>query len=81
MSKLRASQMPLVVKNLPANVENIEMRVRFLGWEDAREEGIVTHSSIIAWRIAWAEEPGEQQFIHTHRSRSVVSNSLRPHGS
>ena len=73
--------MPLVVKNLPANVENIEMRVRFLGWEDAREEGIVTHSSIIAWRIAWAEEPGEQQFIHTHRSRSVVSNSLRPHGS
>ena len=35
-----------------------EMRVRSLGWEDGREEGMVTHSSILVWRIPWTEEPG-----------------------
>jgi len=34
------------------------MRVRSLGWEDPLEEGMATHSSILAWRIPWAEEPG-----------------------
>ena len=29
-----------------------------LGWEDPLEEGMATHSSILAWRILWAEEPG-----------------------
>ena len=33
------------------------MSVRSLGWEDLLEEGIVTHSSILAWRIPWTEEP------------------------
>ena len=31
------------------------------GWEDPLEEGVATHSSILAWRIPWTEEPGEQQ--------------------
>ena len=35
-----------------------EMRVRSLGWEDAREKGMATHSTILAWRIPWTEEPG-----------------------
>ena len=35
-----------------------ETRVRFLGWEDTLEKGIATHSSILAWRIPWTEEPG-----------------------
>ena len=34
------------------------MLVQSLGWEDPLEEGIATHSSILAWRIPWTEEPG-----------------------
>ena len=36
-----------------------EMWVRFLGWEDPLEEEMETHSSILAWKIPWTEEPGE----------------------
>ena len=43
------------VKNLPAMQE---MQVRSLGWEDVQEEGMATHSSILAWRIPWTEESG-----------------------
>ena len=35
-----------------------EMQFRTLGWEDPLEEGMATHSSILAWRIPWTEEPG-----------------------
>ena len=35
-----------------------QMQVRYLGWKDPLEEGIATHSSILAWRIPWTEEPG-----------------------
>ena len=34
------------------------MRVQSLGWEDPLAEGMATHSSILAWRIPWTEEPG-----------------------
>ena len=51
----RASLVPQLVKNLPAVRET---RVRSLGWEDALEEGMATHSSVLAWRIPWTEEPG-----------------------
>ena len=37
------------------------MLVPSLGWEDALEEGIATHSSILAWRIPWTEEPSRLQ--------------------
>ena len=43
-----------MVKNLPAVKET---RVRSLGREDSLEEGIAAHSSILAWRIPWTEEP------------------------
>ena len=46
------------VKNLPAMQEIQETWVRFLGQEDTLEEGLATHSSILAWRIPWTEEPG-----------------------
>ena len=49
--------MTLVVKNLPANIEDKKMRIQSLGWEDPLEEGMATHSSILAWRIPWTEEP------------------------
>ena len=46
---------PQMVKNLPAMKETW---VQFLGWEDPLEKGMATHSSILAWRIPWTEEPG-----------------------
>ena len=46
-----------MVKNLPAVQETQETRVRPLGWEDPLEEEIATHSSILAWRISWMDEP------------------------
>ena len=45
--------MALVVKNLPAIQE-----VRSLGQEDPPKKGMATHTSILAWRISWTEEPG-----------------------
>ena len=50
--------MALVVKNLPAVLET---RVRSLGQEDPLEKEMATHSSILAWRIPWTEEPGGLQ--------------------
>ena len=51
----RASLMALMVKNLPAMQHT---RVQSLGREDLLEKGMATHSSILAWRIPWIEEPG-----------------------
>ena len=47
-----------MVKKLPAMQET---QVQFLGQEEPLEEGIATHSSILAWRIPWTEEPGGLQ--------------------
>ena len=47
--------MVLVIKNLPANGGAVR---ETLGWEDPLEEGMATHSSFLAWRIPWTEEPG-----------------------
>ena len=47
-----------VVKNLPAMQKMQEMQVQLLSQEDPLEEGMATHSSILAWRIPWTEEPG-----------------------
>ena len=44
-----------MVKNLPAMQETW---VQYLGWEDSLEKGMAAHSSILAWRIPWTEEPG-----------------------
>ena len=51
-----------------------EIQVRSLGWEDAREKGMATHSSIIAWRIPWTEEPGGQQSMGLPRVGAQLSN-------
>ena len=48
----------LSVKNLPAVQEPQETQVQFLGQEGPLEEGMATHSRILAWRIPWTEEPG-----------------------
>ena len=46
------------IKNLPAMRDT---HVRSMGQEDPLEKGMATHSSIIAWRIPWTEEPGGLQ--------------------
>ena len=51
----RASLVAQLVKNVPAMQETW---VQSLGWKDPLEEGMTTHSSILAWRIPWIEEPG-----------------------
>ena len=53
-----------VVKRLPTMQET---RVRSLGWEDPLEKAIATHSSILAWKIPWMEEPGRLQFMGPQR--------------
>ena len=52
------SLMDQLVKNLPAMRET---QVQSLGQEDPLEKGMATHSSILAWRIPWTEEPGGLQ--------------------
>ena len=54
-----------MVKNLPPMLEMPEIRVQSLGQEDHMEEGMATHSSILAWRIPWSEEPGGLQSMVT----------------
>ena len=44
-----------------------ETRVQSLGWEDALQEGMATHSSVLAWRIPWTEELGGLQSIGSQR--------------
>ena len=56
-----------VVKNPPASEETQETCVRSLGWEDPMEEGTATHSSTLAWRIPWTEEPGRLQSMGSQR--------------
>ena len=50
--------MAQMVKNLPAMQET---QIRFLGGEDPLEKKIATHSSTLAWKIPWTEEPGRLQ--------------------
>ena len=58
MSWLAALLGAQMVKNLPAMQET---EGQSLGQEDAPEEGMATHSTLLAWRIPWTEEPGGLQ--------------------
>ena len=58
--------MAQTVKNLPAVQE---IWVQPLDWEDPLEKGIAPHSSILAWRIPWTEEPGGLQSMGLQRVR------------
>ena len=49
-----------------------EICVCSLGWEDPLEKGMATHSSSLAWRIPWTEEPGELQSMGSHIYRTHV---------
>ena len=52
------------VKNLPAVQET---QVQSVGWEDPLEKKMATHSSILAWKISWTEEPGVLQSMGSQR--------------
>ena len=56
-----------MVKNMPAKQETQEMQFLSLGWEGPLEEGMAIHSSILAWRIPWTEEPGGLQSTRSQR--------------
>ena len=53
------------VKNLP---EEQKTWARSLGMEDPLEKEMATHSSVLAWRIPWTEEPGGLQFMGSQRA-------------
>ena len=55
-----------MVKNLPAMKKT---QVRSLGRKDPLEKGMATHSSFLAWRIPWTEEPGGPQSMGSQRVR------------
>ena len=55
-----------MAKNMPAVQET---QVRSVGWEDALEKEMATHSSILAWKISWTEEPGGLQSMGSQRVR------------
>ena len=57
------------VKNSPVIQQTQETQVQSLGWEDPLEEGMATHSSILAWRIPWTNEPGVLQSMESQRVR------------
>jgi len=68
----------LVVKNPPANSGDIETQVWSLCWDDALEEGMAAHSSILWW-IPWSEESGGLQSIGLQRVGYNWSNLAHMH--
>ena len=50
-----------------------EMQVRSLDWEDALEQEMETHSSVLAWKIPWTEEPGGLQSTVSQKSLTQLS--------
>ena len=57
-----------MVKCLPTTQKT---RVQSLGWEDLLEKEMATHSSILAWKIPWTEEPGRLQSMGSQRVRRL----------
>ena len=57
-----------LVKYLPAM---LEIQVQSLGQEDPLEKGMATHSSTLAWKISWTEEPEQQQRPSTDETEQI----------
>ena len=62
-----------MIKNPPAMQDT---RVQFLGQEDTPEKGMALHSSILAWRIPWTEEPGRLQSMGSQRVNTTERLTL-----
>ena len=63
------SRLVLVVQTVKRLPVMRETQVQSLGWEDPLEKEMATHSSILAWRILWIEEPGRLQSMGSQRVR------------
>ena len=63
-----------MVQNPPASAGDAGEGVHFLRQDDTLEMGMVTHSSILAWRIPWTEEPGELPSVRSQWSCTQLSN-------
>ena len=59
--------MVLEIRNSPTNAGDGKTEVQSLGGEDPLEKGMATHSSFLAWKIPWTEEPGELQSMGPQR--------------
>ena len=70
---IRASMVAQMVKNLPTVQETW---VQSLGWEESLEEVMATHSSILAWRIPWTEEPKELQSMRSEGQDRATWHTL-----
>ena len=60
----------VLVKNSPANAGDLRDAGLTLGGEDPLEEGMATHSSVLAWRIPWMEDSGGLQSVGSQRIRN-----------
>ena len=58
-----------MVKNLPANVGDLRAKGSIPGWGRSLEEGMATHSSVLAWEIPRTEDPGGLQSMGSNRVR------------
>ena len=65
--------MSQTIKKLPAMWKT---QVQSLGQEDPQEKGMATHSSILAWRIPWTEEPGRLQSMGSQESYMIEQLTL-----
>ena len=70
---LQASLVAQTIKHLPTMSETW---IRSLGWEDPLEKEMATHSSTLAWKIPWMEEPGGLQSMESQRVRHNWATSL-----
>ena len=75
----RAPWAALVAQSAKNTFAVQELQIWSLGGEDPLEEGMVTHSSILAWRIPWTEEPGRLQSIGSQRVGRDWSDWASPH--
>ena len=62
-----------VVKNLPANAGDARDAGSIPGWEDPLEKEMTTHSSILAWKIPWTEEPSGVAESQTRMSNTTTN--------
>ena len=66
----------LVAQMVKASAYNVGDPVSILGWEDPLEKEMATHSSILAWKIPWTEEPGRLQSMGSQRVGHDRATSL-----
>ena len=63
-----------MVNNLPANAGGTRDVGSIMGWEDPLEEEMATHSSFLAWKISWTEEPGGLESMGVQKNQTRLSN-------